>query len=60
MAKELPHLHVVLYTVFTWLNAAATISNVLKLEAVTIQGWLLFEGDVYYTEAPSMQLLFNN
>ena len=47
-------------TVFTWLNATATISYVLKLVVATNQGQLLFEGDVYYTEAPSMRLLFNN
>ena len=30
----------------------ATFSHVLKLDAATIQGRLLFEGSVYYTEAP--------
>ena len=34
--------------------------HVLKLDAATIQGWILFEGSVYCTEAPSMWLLFNN
>ena len=48
------------HTVFTWLNAVATITHVVKLDAPTIQGRLLFEGGVYYTEAPSMRLLFNN
>ena len=38
----------------------ATITNVAKLDAATIQGWLLFEGGIYYTEASSVQLLFNN
>ena len=47
-------------TVFTWLNTAATISYVLKLDAVTIQGRPLFEGGIYYTETASMWLLFNN
>ena len=37
------------YTVFTWLNAAATISYVLRLDTATIQGWPLFERGVYYT-----------
>ena len=46
--------------VFTWLNTMDTISHGLKLDAATIQGWLLVEGGVYYTEAPSMWLLFNN
>ena len=41
-------------TVFTWLNAAASITNVVKLDAATIQGWLLFEGGVYYTKPSSM------
>ena len=48
------------YTVFTWLNAAATISYVLKLDAATIQGWPLFKGSVYYTEAARVWLLLNN
>ena len=48
------------HTVFTWLNAAATITIVVKLDAATIQGRLLFEGGVYYTEASSVRLLFNN
>ena len=30
-------------TVFTWLNAAATISPVTKIDAATIQGRLLIE-----------------
>ena len=38
----------------------ATITRVVKLDAATIQGRLLFEGSVYYTEASSMWLLFNN
>ena len=46
------------YTIFTWLNAMATISHALKFNAAIIQRWLLFEGDVYYAEAPSMWLLF--
>ena len=37
------------YTVFTSLNAAATISHVLRLDTTTIQGWPLFERGVYYT-----------
>ena len=47
-------------TTFTWSNAMTTISHVLKPNAANniIQGWLLFEGDVYYAEAPSMWLLF--
>ena len=36
-------------TVFTWLNAAATIRHVLKIDAATIQRRSLFEGGVYYT-----------
>ena len=36
-------------TVFTWLNAAATVSHVLKLDAATIRGQ-----HIYYTDAPSM------
>ena len=36
-------------TVFTWLNAAATIRHVLKIDAATIQRRPLFEGGVYYT-----------
>ena len=32
------------HTIFTWLNAVATITPVVKLDAATIQGWLLFEG----------------
>ena len=47
-------------TVFTWLNAAATITHAVKSDAPTIQGWLLFDDGVYYTEASSMWLLFNN
>ena len=38
----------------------ATITHVVKLDVATIQGWLLFEGGVYYTEASSVWLLFNN
>ena len=37
------------HTVFTWLNAAATIRHVLKIDAATIQRRPLFEGGVYYT-----------
>ena len=37
-----------------------TISYVLKLDVATIQGWSLFKDGVYYTEAPSVWLLFNN
>ena len=40
-----------MHTVFTWLKAVATISYVLKLALFTI---------VYYTEAASIQLLFNS
>ena len=32
------------HTVFTWLNVAATITHVVKLDVATIQGRLLFEG----------------
>ena len=32
----------------------------LKLDASTIQGWPLFKGGVYYAEAASVRLLFNN
>ena len=46
-------------TIFTWLNATATITHVVKLDTATIQGWLLFKGSVYYTEASSVGLLFN-
>jgi len=45
------------YTVFTWLNAAATISPVTKLDAATIQGRLLLEGGVYCTKHYYMRLL---
>ena len=47
------------YTVFTWLNAMVTISNLLNFDVATIQGRPLIEGGVYCTEAPSMRLLFN-
>ena len=40
-------------TIFTWLSIVAIISHVLKLDAATNQGQLLFEGGIYYTEAPS-------
>ena len=46
------------HTTFTWSNAMTTISHVLKSNAAIIQGWLLFDGDVYYAEAPSVWLLF--
>ena len=36
-------------TVLTWLNAMATISLSSKIDAATIQGQLLLEGDVYCT-----------
>ena len=36
----------------------ATISHVLKLDVATIQGWLLFKGSIYCTEAVSVRLLF--
>ena len=45
-------------TTFTWSNAMMTISHVSKSNAAIIQGWLLFEGDVYYAEAPSVWILF--
>ena len=35
-------------------------THVVKLDAATIQGQLLFDGCIYYTQASSMQLLFNN
>ena len=47
-------------TMFTWLNTAATITHVVKLDAATIQGRLLFEGGIYYTDTSSAWLLFNN
>ena len=47
------------YTVFTWLNAVATIVPLLNFDAATIQGRPLIEGGVYCTEALSVQLLFN-
>ena len=45
---------------FTWLNAAATITHVVKLDVATVQRRLPFGGSVYYTEVSSMWLLFNN
>ena len=51
---------VFLITIFTWLNATATVTHIVKLDAATIQGQLIFEGVVYYTEASSLQLLLNN
>ena len=44
-------------TVFTWLNAAAIISPVTKIDAATIQGRLLLEGGVYCTKHYYMMLL---
>ena len=41
--QEIPYLA-------TWLNAAATISLVTKIDAATIQGRLLLEGGVYCTK----------
>ena len=38
-----------MHTIFAWFNAMATISLVPKINLATIQGWLLFEGGVYYT-----------
>ena len=38
----------------------ATITHVVKLDAATIQGWLLFDGGVYYTETFNIRLLVNN
>ena len=62
-------LHILLYvvlhkessshTVFTWLNAAATIVPLLNFDVATIQEQPLIEGGVYCTEALSMRLLFN-
>ena len=46
-------------TTFTWLHAGAIISHVIKFDVATIQGKRLVEDGVYYTEAPSVQLLFN-
>ena len=43
------------HTIFTWLNTEATIIHIVKLDAATIQGWLLFEGSIYYTEASSVR-----
>ena len=37
-------------TVFTWLNATATISHVIIFDAATIQGRPLIEGGIYCTE----------
>ena len=31
------------HTVFTWLNAMATISHLCKMTAATIQGWRLLQ-----------------
>ena len=44
-------------TVFTWLNAAAIINLVTKIDAATIQGRLLLEGGVYCTKHYYMRLL---
>ena len=62
-------LHILLYvvlhkessshTIFTWLNAVATIVPLLNFDVATIQEWPLIEGGVYCTEALSMRLLFN-
>ena len=41
-SQSLAHMN----TVFTWLNAAAFISLVQKIDAATIQGRLLFKGGV--------------
>ena len=46
-------------TVFTWLNAVATISNLLNFDMASTQEQPLITGDVYCTKAPSMWLLFN-
>ena len=53
------HAHQNAHTVFTWLNAVATISHIVKLDVATIQGQQLFKSNVYYTEAPSVELLIN-
>ena len=47
------------HTIFTWLNAAATISHLLNFTVATIQGRPLIEGGVYCTEALSVQQLFD-
>ena len=39
--------HCALHTVFTWLNAGATISLMSKINAATIQERPLIEGSVY-------------
>ena len=44
------HVGILRCTIFTWLNVAATISDVS--DVATNQGRLLFEDGVYYTEAP--------
>ena len=44
-------------TVFTWLNAAVTISPVTKIDEATIQGQLLLEGGVYCIKHYYMRLL---
>jgi len=46
-----------IYTVFTWLNAAATISLVTKIDAATFQGRLLLEGGFYCNKHYYMRLL---
>ena len=47
---------IMLITIFTWLNAAATISPVTKIDAATIQGQLLLEGGAYCTKHYYMRL----
>ena len=47
----------IINTVFTWLNAAATISPVTKVYVATIQGRLLLEGGIYCTKHYYMRLL---
>ena len=47
------------HTVFTWLNATATIIHALNFNVATIQGQPLIEGGIYCTEAPNVRLLFD-
>ena len=54
------YVYIYIHIIFTWLNAVATITHIVKLDVATIQGRLLFESGIYYTEASSVQLLFNN
>ena len=37
-----------MHTVFTWLNAMATIKHVLKFDIVTVQEWPQFDCGIYH------------